>query len=88
VSSGRFSNSARILPNVFKANNSLTFFISDHRRSGGFPKFVLLWKMNFEPRRDQRAFLLLFTGGCSARSPHNRTGSAPQESALVTSGIS
>jgi hypothetical protein len=39
-------------------------------------------------RRDQRAFLLLFTGRCSAKSPHNRAGSVPQKSALVTSGIS
>ena len=46
------------------------------------------WKKNFEVRRDQRAFLLLFTGRRSARSPHDRTGSAPQESASVTSGNS
>jgi hypothetical protein len=39
-------------------------------------------------RRDQRAFLLLFTGRCSAKSPHNRAGSAPQKSASVTSGLS
>jgi len=39
-------------------------------------------------RPDQRAFLLHFTGRCSAKSPHNRDGSVPQESASVTSGIS
>jgi hypothetical protein len=36
-------------------------------------------------RRDQRAFLFHFTGRCSAKSPHNRAGSVPQKSALVTS---
>jgi hypothetical protein len=39
-------------------------------------------------RRDQRAFLLHFTGRCSAKSPHDRTGSVPQKSAPVTSCIS
>jgi len=39
-------------------------------------------------RRDQRAFLLLFTGRCSAKSPHNRAGFVPQKDASVTSGIS
>jgi hypothetical protein len=29
-----------------------------------------------------------FTGRCSAKSPHDRAGSVPQKSALVTSGIS
>jgi hypothetical protein len=38
-------------------------------------------------RRDQRAFLLHFTGRCAAKSPHNRAGSVPQKSALVTSCI-
>ena len=32
--------------------------------------------------------MLHFTGRCSAKSPHNRAGSVPQKSALVTSGIS
>jgi hypothetical protein len=39
-------------------------------------------------RRDQRAFLLHFAGRCSAKSPHNRSVSVPQKSALVTSGNS
>ena len=30
-------------------------------------------------RCDQRAFLLHFTGRCSAKSPHNRAGSVPQK---------
>ena len=38
-------------------------------------------------RRDQRAFLLHFTGRCSAKSPHDRAGSVPQKSALVTSAF-
>ena len=36
------------------------------------------WKINLV-RRDQRAFLLHFTGRCSAKSPHNRAGSVPQK---------
>ena len=40
-----------------------------------------------EIRRDQRDFLLHFTGRCSAKSPQHRAGSVPQKSASVTSGI-
>jgi len=44
--------------------------------------------MELPIRREQRAFLLHFSGRCSAKSPHNRAGFFPQKNALVTSGIS
>jgi hypothetical protein len=73
--------------NVFKAKVKFIFYSAN---SGGQadPRLLYRSEKQFGHGRDQRVFLLHFTGRCSAKSPHNRAGSVPQKSASVTSGIS
>jgi len=54
-------------------------FLSVTKNGLQIPGTFPIWKQNFELRRDQRAFLLHLTGGCSAKSPHNPAGFVPQK---------